>query len=462
MITLRPYQQTGLSDIRAAYRAGARRVCYTLPTGGGKTVMFSRLASLTAARGRRVVILVHRDELVTQIAAALDREGTPHGLCVAGRCDDAPVTIASVFTLARRLSTMTPPDLIVIDECHHAVAGSWRAVSDAWPAAWTLGVTATPCRLDGRGLADCFDTLVSGPTVPDLIASGHLAPPVVYAPPSSLSLSGVRTTAGDYNRADLRAALERPVLYGEAVSNYMRLAAGQPAIAFCASVDHARAVADAFVAAGVSAASIDGEMPADARRARVAALRDGTLTVLTSCDLVSEGFDVPGVHAALMCRPTRSLGLFLQMAGRAMRPAPGKAHATILDHAGNCLRHGLPSEAREWELTATRKRAGASVTVRQCLECYRCFNSVSRACPYCGWEAPAKPRAAVRQTDGDLAAVDPADERWRALTFRAALREARDEAGLRAMARARGYRPGWVAGVLRARGNGARRHHKGE
>ena len=210
MIGLRPYQARDLDRLREALRRHPR-VLYTAPTGSGKTVLFSAIAHGVAQKGKRAVILVHRRELVRQTAVKLAAFGVPHGLLVAGRPGDlaATVTVAAVQTLGRRLAASKgldlAADLVVIDEAHHAVAGTWRWVLEAFPRARVLGVTATPERLDGTGLEDVFDHLVDGPTVRELHEGGYLAPFTVYARRGAeLSL---RRARGDFRTDDLETAM---------------------------------------------------------------------------------------------------------------------------------------------------------------------------------------------------------------------------------------------------------------
>ena len=183
--TLRPYQERDIARIRAAFAAGARRICYQSPTASGKTVLFATVVAGASARGNRTVILGHRDEIVQQVDRALDALGLAHGIIAAGYPEqlEFPVQIASVATLVRRLDKLAPPELIVPDECHHAAAASWRRILDAYPDAKVLGVTATPQRLDGKGLEDIFDMLITGSSVAELIAQGYLSRFVTYAPP---------------------------------------------------------------------------------------------------------------------------------------------------------------------------------------------------------------------------------------------------------------------------------------
>jgi DNA repair protein RadD len=205
---LRGYQEADIARIRAAYADGARAALYQAPTGSGKTVLFSAVVAGAAERGNRVFILGHRQEIVEQIGDALDELGVAYGIIAAGYPETPlmPVQIASVATLARRLTRLEPPpDLLVIDEVHHAAARTWRRIIDALPAAKILGTTATPQRLDGKGLDDIFDELVVGPAIADLIEQGFLSRFATFAPARPVDLSYIRTRAGDYAIDELAA-----------------------------------------------------------------------------------------------------------------------------------------------------------------------------------------------------------------------------------------------------------------
>lgn len=411
MIQLRDYQLNLVQDIRGAYRSGKRSPLVVSPTGSGKTVLFTYIAQGTSQKGNSVVILVHRQELVDQTCRTLHAFGVPHGVIAAGRTPDRslPVQVASVQTYVRRLGIFKPA-LIIADEAHHATAGSWRKVIDANPQARVLGVTATPERLDGRGLGEVFDELVRGPEVKDLIRANHLTPPVYYAPPQSADLSSISIKRGDFDQREIAAAMDKPAITGDAVEHYARICRGDPAVAFCTSIAHAKHVADQFNAAGFRAATIDGNMDRDRRREVVRMLGAGLLDVVTSCDIISEGFDIPRMVAAILLRPTMSLGLHLQQIGRPLRTYPGKERAVILDHVGNLARHGLAEDVRDWSLEGRPKKSKRKkddepdVSVTQCPSCY-CCHSPAPECPECGHVYEVKSRQ-IEQVDGELKMID--------------------------------------------------------
>ena len=452
---LRGYQQQAIDDLRNAYRAGCCAPLLCLPTGGGKTIIFSAVAQSAVGRGRQVLILVHRRELLHQASRKLTDIGLDHGLIAAGiPTSRQSVQVASVQTLVRRLSRMDwQPSLIIIDEAHHASAGSWAAILYKWPEAFRLGVTATPCRLSGAGLGTAFDHLVLGPSVADLTDWGFLSPARIYAPPVVADLTGLRRRAGDYAADQAATAMDRPTVTGDAIAHYQRLAPGQRAIAFCCSIDHATHVAASFNAAGIPAATLLGNTPD--RDAVVAAFDAGSVQILVTVDVVSEGFDIPAASCAILLRPTQSLGLYLQQVGRVLRPAPGKDHALVLDHVGNVHRHGFPDDHRDWSLAEGIKRAagGSAPSVRTCPECFAAFKPAP-ICPACGATcAPIKSRK-IQQVAGELTELRREAVRQR-IEERTALRRqqqtARTLPQLLALAKERGYSPGWAYRIYHAR-----------
>ena len=364
-----------------------------MPTGSGKTVVFSEICRLANDKGRSVLILVHRRELVKQASDKLVNAGVEHGIIAAGFKPSAhSVQVASVQTLAKRLRTVpAEPDLIIIDEAHHAVAGSWDKIIGHFSDAKIVGVTATPSRLDGRGLGSHFSTLISGPSVEQLTKLGFLSQHRVFAPPVIADLSNVKTRAGDYANDQLSQAMDRPTITGDAIGHYRRLADGLPAIAFCCSIAHATSVCEAFNAAGYRAKLVTGKMKMEERDEAISGLADGRTQILCSVDVVSEGTDVPAVSAAILLRPTQSEALYLQQVGRILRPQPGKV-AIVLDHVGSTLKHGFIDDVRAWSLDSKPKRQRKdepAPSVRQCPMCFAAFKP-QPTCPCCGYEIPIK------------------------------------------------------------------------
>lgn len=408
-LQLRDYQLDLVQDVRALLAQGHRRVLAQAPTGAGKTAMAAYMIGGAAAKGLTVGMFVHRVELVRQTRTALLRQGIDHGVIAAGEPYNPhhKVYVCGIQTLAKRLDRAPQFDFVFVDEAHHAVSRSWADTLNALDPRWVVGLSATPCRLDGRGLREQFEALAMGPSVEDLMERGFLSRYRVFAP-TTVDMTGARRTAGDFNSADMADRLDKPAIHGSAIAHYQQLCAGKRAVVFCVSIKHAEHVAAAFLAAGVPAKAISGKTPPAERAAALAAFEAGRILVLTSCDLVSEGFDLPAIEAAICLRPTASLSLHIQQIGRCLRPAPGKSEAIILDHVGNCARHGLPDEPQDWSLDATaRKPAGERGEinpVRSCVHCYHVFRPAP-VCPACGQLQPSGARE-VEEVDGQLAELD--------------------------------------------------------
>lgn len=412
-IVLRDYQDAALAEVRTAYRSGKRAPLLVAPTGSGKTVMFCAICKGATLKGSTVWILAHRQELLDQISTTLtELEAPPHGIIGS---DYAPsphrkVQVASVFSLVRRLASLPAPDLIIVDEAHHAIlASTWGTVIRACPGARLLGVTATPKRLSGEGLGDLFDHLVMGPSPERLIEAGCLSPVRVFAPPT-VDVSQIGRRGGDFKRDELSGAVDRPKITGDAIEHYQRLTPGARAIAFCVSLEHASHLREQASKAGIAAVMIDGKMDRFLRREILKDFQHDRIKWLVSVDLVSEGFDCPGAEVGISLRPTQSVGLWLQQCGRILRPSPGKKFATILDHAGNTLRHGLPTETRHWDLAGTSANGRASTPAAQsnrvCPRCFAATRSGVSVCRECGLVFKVEPRT-VRHERGELREITP-------------------------------------------------------
>jgi len=460
-VSLRSYQEQAVTSLRMEYMRGRRSVLFVLPTGGGKTVCFSYITERAAQLGNRVCILVHRQELVDQTSRTLHEIGVEHGVVAAGYRQDLSrgVQVASVQTLARRLHQL--PDsffqLLVVDEAHHAVAGSWARALARFGDAKILGVTATPERLDGRGLGDKFEAMVQGPDAAWLEERGFLAPARYFIPPGmGIDWAGLKHRGGDIDQKDAaRAIMATAQAVAGPVTQYQAHLAGQTAIAFCCTVEHAQLVARGFNEAGVPAAVLDGTLDKLTRRRRLQQLASGELKVLTSCQVISEGTDVPSVGGCLLLRPTDSLSLYLQQVGRCLRPAPGKDRAVILDMVGNCAKHGFHTDPREWSLEGRKKRdASKAPSLRECPACYAALPAATRECPECGHVFAPLEREDAEQLGTALLVEVTAEERKRlAEQRRAQVKQARTREQLEEVAAERGYKPGWVDNILRARGH---------
>lgn len=445
MLRLRDYQETGIEQLREAFAQGIRRACYTAPCGAGKTAMVIFMASSAALMGKRTLFLTHRVELQDQAAEAFQSSGVHFGI-ISPR---TPMTqdriqLGSVQTVVRRIEKITAPDLIICDEHHHSVAKTWLKIFTQWPDAFVVGLTATPQRIDGKGLKEVSDILIEGPTTKELIQQGYLAPYRYYAPPQKFSMENIKTKMGDYDQKQVAEAVDKSVIIGDAVQHYQKLADGKRAIVYCASVAHSKHVAQQFTEAGYKSAHLDGETHPIERRRITSDFRSGKLQIISNCDIVSEGYNCPGAEVVILLRPTQSVTLFLQQATRGMRPDkenPEKV-SLILDHVSNVSRHGLPDSDREWTLEGATKEKNASKSEFPVRQCPRCYNTHRPApiCDLCGYVYPIEERAELEQKKGELSEVISIEK----LERKQAIKKARNVTTLEEIAMKAGYSPFWV------------------
>ncbi|MCF7994763.1 MAG: DEAD/DEAH box helicase [Chromatiaceae bacterium] len=373
----RGYQLGAINTSRTKIAQGIRRVLLNAPTGAGKTVIAAGVVQMAVEKGKRILFLAHRRELIEQTIDKLVAAGVLNfGVIMAGNRlnnADAPVQVASIQTLMRR--ELPPADLIIVDEAHRAASRSYLNIIANYPKAAVLGLTATPERLDGKGLDDIFQDMVVVETVPNLIGQGFLIKPDCYVGPTG-DLTGVKTKRGDYDEAQLAEAMDRPKLVGDIITTWKRLARGKKTVVFASSVEHAKHIAQEFFSAGVPSAWISGETPKARREAVIADWRSGALSVVANCQILTEGFDFPELECCILARPTQSISMYLQCVGRIMRPAEGKTGALVLDHAGCCVAHGPPHIHREWTLEGMakkRKEKDGADSVRVCDACQMAF-----------------------------------------------------------------------------------------
>lgn len=442
---LRPYQSSLVTGINNYWSTNPRgKVLAVLATGGGKTVIFS---SIIAAEQGATCAIAHRQELVSQMSLTLAKNGIYHRIvgsnktvknCVKIHMDELGKTfydagskhaVASVDTIIRRgeqLANWLPSvRLWVIDEAHHVLKDNkWGKAVQMFPNARGLGVTATPCRADGNGLGShadgVFDTMFEGVAMGELIRDGYLTDYKIFAPPSSFSREQIKVSdsTGDFNLNQMRevvngsslVAHDEKTITGDVVAQYLKIARGKSGVTFTVDVASAEEIAEQYNKAGIPAAAISCNTPDLERFAAVRKFKNKEILQLVNSEILTEGFDCPGIEVVSFGRPTESYSMYSQMFGRALRPLPGKTHALIIDHVSNVMRHGLPDAPREWSLDRRERRTGKSEpsTVRVCTACAAVYERFLDACPDCGEPVP-KPadRSGPMQVDGDLYELDP-------------------------------------------------------
>lgn len=440
---MRDYQAVAFHALRSTIKRGCRAIILVAPTGSGKTRIAAEMIDSAQRKGKRILFLAHRRELIEQCSLRLADLSVEHGIIKAADPRQRPwlkVHVCSVPTLVKR-EHVAAPDLCIIDECHRSASPSYTKIMQRFPNAIFIGLTATPLRCDGKGLT-MYEDMVMCPPPAELIAGGWLVPTRIFAPPGP-DVSGVGKQGGDYKQDELARAVDKPKLTGDVVEHWLKLASDRQTVAFAVNIEHSKHLWESFRAAGVPAEHLDGDMAEKERAAILHRLGTGVTRIVCSIGVLTEGWDEPCVSCAVLARPTASLSLYLQMAGRIMRPHPGKRDALLLDHAGCVLTHGFPDDPREWSLEGVRKGAreiDPALSVRTCLYCWAAFSSRCDKCPHCGWLYDKKMKE-PEVVEGTLEEITL--EKRKAYVIKKLSRNP-EMARLQKIAEEKGYKPGWV------------------
>jgi DNA repair protein RadD len=421
-IFLYPDQEEFIGSIRSELRAGKKSVLGVASTGFGKTIVSAFIVKSSAERGRRVWFACHRKNLLKQTSLAFWKLQIQHGLIAAGKMQTPElVQVATIGSLVNRIGKIAPPDILILDECHLAMAPSWLKVIDYCKShgAIIFGNSATPQRLDGKGLGYIFDSMVEARPMHWLIENKRLSSYKIYAPVSTPDMTGAKIVGGDYSASDAERIMDKPTITGDAAAHWLKYANGLRTICYCASIKHSRHTANQFSSVGIPAIHVDGESSDEEITDAINGFADGRYKVLCNVQLMTEGFDLSAqvnrdvpIEACILLRPTQSIALYMQMTGRALRMKPKPA--IILDHAGCYLRHGLPDDQREWTLESLPKKQRAKredeVTAKQCPACFAVFRAGPTACPSCGQSLTGDGRV-IHEVAGELTEVDLAAAR---------------------------------------------------
>lgn len=439
---LRDYQKDLLAQIFSSFSQGYRRPLVVAPCGAGKSYIFAELIRRTHGEA---LVLTHRQELLRQHKQLLDDLGITNA------------RVAMVLTELNRLGEYPPPALIITDEAHLSRSNSWMKVIDYYNT-FTVGFTATPCRLSGEPLSDVYDMLIEGVDVRWLIDNHRLAPYEYYAP-TLVDTESLPVIAGDYRVSDLDRLMNERAIYGDVLKTYQKLAHGERTICYCVSVSHAKRTANMFNRASIRAEVLSAGTPAKQRYAVMEDFRTGAIQVLCNVGIISEGISIDEVGCCLLLRPTESVALGIQQMMRCMRYLPGKT-AKIIDCVGNYTRIGLPDEDRTWSLEKKvySKRLhddNGNFYIRCCPECFMTFPTAPK-CPFCGTDYPLHPKEIAVKNSIELARIT-AEEAARVAE---AKKQSRIEQGratsfeeLVKLGKQRGYKnPAfWAAQVMRGR-----------
>lgn len=414
MFDLHPFQHQIITDLATGYRKGHLRQVCALPTGGGKTVVAAHLGHRAAAKDKRLLFIVDRIELCGQAAETFGAMGLSVGILRGeetnySRQDE--VVVASIQSIRTR-SAPDWMDLAILDECH-ILHGEHIKLMESWADKPFIGLSATPMR---KGLGLHFSNLVRGPTIAELTEGGFLVPVRAFAPTAEAITAALEsvacgtTTAGfDYQEKELGAAMAKAELIGDIVATWRERGEDRPTLCFAVNIAHSKAIRDDFRRAGVEAAHLDAYTDANERRRIIDGFKAGTIKLLTSVNVLGVGFNVPDASCLILARPTLSEALHIQQCGRGLRTAEGKDDCVILDHSGNCLKHGLPHHFVVPDLDmgdapdpAKKKRKERDPFVA-CKECGGVMAREEITCPHCGLDRPER-MSKIAYRDGKLVA----------------------------------------------------------
>jgi DNA repair protein RadD len=468
---LRPYQEHAFARLRERMAANVRRLMLVAPTGAGKGTLLAYMIARSVGRGKRVLFVVAGRQLVDEFSHRVHTQfGVEHGVVMAGhwrRNPNWPVQIASVDTLAsmvRKGKPLPPAELVIVDEADQARAERFEKVLAAYPQAFVIGVTATPVRADGKGLGSLFNELIVAATPRELIGQGYLADYDGLVFESALDAETLRAASRSDKAAeaayDALSAAKREMLNGDIVEKWAAFAAGRRTVGFAMKIEHSRQIVERFNAERLHGAPIcraehvDGEMDWPTRQAIIARVRSGETQIVSNVGVLGRGVDIPSLEVCAFWRPTASLALYLQQAGRVLRTSPetGKRDALYLDHVGNVARHGLPDDEREWSLAeglvARDEDELKATPLRECKKCLAVYMARKLACPRCG----AVPEVKAQQTEivevADVKATPMRQARGQGYDPREDVREARRLEWFVKQAIAHGRKPRWAGHVF--------------
>ena len=419
---LRDYQEDLISQTRSAYNNSPEtpKIVVTAPTRSGKTIIFASMAKKIQDNNKKVWILTHRQEIFDQTFEKLVDFGISPGQIRSDKnLSKNNVQVAMIQTLYNvlkkqerikkdykfnKFEIVEKPDLIIIDECHHSKSKTWQDTLTYYDDVPLIGFTATPERLDGKGLCDIFDALVIGNDTQWMIDNYWLSKPIHLCPPSPLDKVNLKKIMGDYDKKSQAEIMKKHIVCANVVKSYREFFNGAPVIVFCVTIDHCEQMEKAYREDGWNPVVLSSKMKKKERRDAVSGLREGKYNQLISCEVVSEGFDVPAVYGVQLLRKTASLALYLQMSARGLTPIysekypniedinvrkkaikEGKPESIILDHAGNYWLHGSITKKRDWSIDhKTRKIKKNTIEKLTCPKCFYSWEFNVKKCPHCG------------------------------------------------------------------------------
>lgn len=385
MIKLRDYQNESVDLLSSGFRKH-KRIVLCLPTGSGKTVVFSEIVRRAAERGTKTIVLTDRTELFKQTIKSLGRIGVAVEEISPNKKNtflDAVIYVGMVETLKRRkeLLELLNPSLLIIDEAHK---GNFTSILESFENTRVIGATATP---KGKHFAKYYTEIIQNIDVPELVEQGFL----VDCKPFQMQddFSDLQTKAGEFTSDSLDLHFNKPQLYDGVIENWRKFANDKKTICFNVSIKHTIAVNQAFLDAGISSEFITSKTKKEDRERILKAFTNGHFKVLNNCGILTTGYDEPSIECVIMNRATKSLPLWLQCVGRGSRLYPNKNEFILLDFGGNHTRLGMWNEPRTWSLIEKKKRASSEVTPsKSCPKCDAIVFASARICRYCDYVFP--------------------------------------------------------------------------
>lgn len=397
----RDYQKKSIELIKSEFMMGHKKVLLWLATGAGKTFTFCDMVKTASNKGKRSIIVVRGRKLVDQASKRLFREHVPHGVLMNGHWNYRPQMPVQVVSIDTAISRNLKPeaDLIIIDEVHlFGIDSKASQFIAQYDNAFVIGVTATPWV--PKGLIHLADTVVHPISMQELIDQGYLCD-FRYFAPSEPDLTGVKISSStkDYVNNQLEDAMVAGQLTGKIIDHWKKIAPDMPTLLFAVNIHHSKILTEKFRAAGIAAEHCDADTPDAEREEIIFRLESGQTKIICNVGIFCTGVDIPCLRAIIMARPTMSLNLFIQQAGRGTRVFPGKEKCILLDHAGNIVRHGFPTEESEVDLSGSQ----SSTHIRKSKICKNCF-CVYRGtiCPECGVEPPEREMALIEESEAEL------------------------------------------------------------
>lgn len=445
MIQLRDYQEKLKQKTRNAFR-NYRKIIMLAPCGAGKTIISSSIIADSINKGKKVWFIVHRQELQSQAENTFKKIGIVS--------DNVKVyMIQTLVNLIKKNKINEIPDMIVLDECQHSSSKTYLTLFNTYKDTFFLGLSATPCRLSGKPLGDIYENIVSEIEAEDLIKMGFLAKYDYYAPKLKADFSQVKIkSTGDYDSEQVERELSNSTIYGDIIKYYNKLAKNKKTIIYCPTISYSLKIEKLFNENGYVARHFDGTTKDSERKQIIEDFTEGKIKILTNVDLIGEGFDVPSCETVILLRPTQSLSLYIQQSTRCLRP-DGDKKSVIIDMVGNCYRHGMPTEKREWSLDKKMKCENPSgeeaILIRQCPNCYKVYEPKSKVCPYCKYEAQPTPREIKEQEKAELEKIQKIEKYQR----KNEVYNCKTMSELVAYAKSKGYKNpgGWAYFILKSR-----------